>query len=65
MPEPALELRDLSVRYGAVEAVRRLSLVAERGEVVGLIGPNGAGGRRRSRGAGSRSSPKGGASSPT
>ena len=43
MPEPALELRDLSVRYGAVEAVRSLSLVAERGEVVGLIGPNGAG----------------------
>jgi branched-chain amino acid transport system ATP-binding protein len=46
MPEgttPALELRDLSVRYGAVEAVRRLSLVAERGEIVGLIGPNGAG----------------------
>jgi len=43
MPEPALELRDVSVRYGAVEAVRKLSLVAERGEVVGLIGPNGAG----------------------
>jgi branched-chain amino acid transport system ATP-binding protein len=43
MPEPALELRDLSVRYGAVQAVRNLSLVAERGEVVGLIGPNGAG----------------------
>jgi len=41
--EPALELRDLSVGYGAVEAVRSLSLVAERGEVVGLIGPNGAG----------------------
>ncbi|MGZ8781997.1 MAG: ABC transporter ATP-binding protein [Gaiellaceae bacterium] len=43
MPEPALELRDVSVRYGAVEAVRGLSLVAERGEIVGLIGPNGAG----------------------
>jgi branched-chain amino acid transport system ATP-binding protein len=43
MPEPALELRNLSVTYGAVEAVRGLSLVAERGEVVGLIGPNGAG----------------------
>jgi branched-chain amino acid transport system ATP-binding protein len=43
MPEPALELRELFVRYGAVEAVRGLSLVAERGEVVGLIGPNGAG----------------------
>jgi branched-chain amino acid transport system ATP-binding protein len=43
MPEPALELRELSVSYGAVQAVRKLSLVAERGEVVGLIGPNGAG----------------------
>ena len=43
MPEAALELRDLSVRYGAVEAVRKLSLVAAPGEVVGLIGPNGAG----------------------
>jgi branched-chain amino acid transport system ATP-binding protein len=40
---PALELRGLSVRYGAVEAVRGLSLVANRREVVGLIGPNGAG----------------------
>ena len=40
---PALELRDLSVRYGAVQAVHRLSLSAAPGEVVGLIGPNGAG----------------------
>ncbi|MBA3426962.1 MAG: ABC transporter ATP-binding protein [Actinobacteria bacterium] len=43
MADHALELRELSVRYGAVDAVRGLSLVAERGEVVGLIGPNGAG----------------------
>ncbi len=43
MADHALELRELSVRYGAVEAVRGLSLVAEPGEVVGLIGPNGAG----------------------
>jgi branched-chain amino acid transport system ATP-binding protein len=42
-PVPALELRDLSVRYGAVDAVRSLSLVAQPGEIVGLIGPNGAG----------------------
>jgi branched-chain amino acid transport system ATP-binding protein len=38
-----LELEDLEVRYGAVAAVRRLSLRLERGEIVGLIGPNGAG----------------------
>ncbi|HZS31356.1 MAG TPA: ABC transporter ATP-binding protein [Gaiellaceae bacterium] len=40
---PALALDGLSVRYGAVDAVRALSLEVGRGEVVGLIGPNGAG----------------------
>jgi branched-chain amino acid transport system ATP-binding protein len=40
---PALELDDLEVRHGAVEAVRGLSLSVDRGEIVGLIGPNGAG----------------------
>jgi branched-chain amino acid transport system ATP-binding protein len=38
-----LELEGLEVRYGAVAAVRQLSLRLERGEIVGLIGPNGAG----------------------
>ena len=38
-----LELDDVEVRYGAVAAVRGLSLRLERGEIVGLIGPNGAG----------------------
>lgn len=38
-----LELRDVSVRYGAVAAVRNVSLEVGRGEIVGLIGPNGAG----------------------
>jgi branched-chain amino acid transport system ATP-binding protein len=36
-------VRDLVVRYGAVTAVRGLSLDVRRGEIVGLIGPNGAG----------------------
>ncbi len=40
---PTLALERLSVRYGAVDAVRGLSLEVDRGEIVGLIGPNGAG----------------------
>jgi branched-chain amino acid transport system ATP-binding protein len=39
----ALAVEKLSVRYGAVEAVRDLSLEVNPGEIVGLIGPNGAG----------------------
>jgi branched-chain amino acid transport system ATP-binding protein len=39
----ALTVEKLSVRYGAVEAVRGLSLEVRSGEIVGLIGPNGAG----------------------
>jgi ABC-2 type transport system ATP-binding protein len=33
----------VNVRYGAVHAVRDLSLTVERGEMFGLIGPDGAG----------------------
>jgi branched-chain amino acid transport system ATP-binding protein len=43
MPEPALELEGVEVRYGTLAAVRDLTLRVERGELVGLIGPNGAG----------------------
>jgi branched-chain amino acid transport system ATP-binding protein len=39
----ALALENLSVRYGAVDAVRGLSLQVKPGQIVGLIGPNGAG----------------------
>ena len=39
----ALAVEKLSVRYGAVEAVRGLSFEVRPGEIVGLIGPNGAG----------------------
>jgi len=38
-----LALEKLHVRYGAVDAVRGLSLEVSPGEIVGLIGPNGAG----------------------
>jgi branched-chain amino acid transport system ATP-binding protein len=39
----SLVVEKLSVRYGAVEAVRDLSLEVKSGRIVGLIGPNGAG----------------------
>ena len=39
----ALEIEALEVRYGTVPAVRGLSLRLEQGEIVGLIGANGAG----------------------
>jgi branched-chain amino acid transport system ATP-binding protein len=39
----ALAVEKLSVRYGAVDAVRGLSLEVRPGRIVGLIGPNGAG----------------------
>jgi branched-chain amino acid transport system ATP-binding protein len=40
---PLLEVRDLRVTYGHVEAVRGVSLSVEEGRIVTLIGPNGAG----------------------
>jgi ABC-2 type transport system ATP-binding protein len=41
--DPVLEARGLVKRYGAREALRGVSLSAERGELVAVIGPNGAG----------------------
>lgn len=43
MPGTELELDGLSVRYGSIEAVRGVSLSVREGEVVSLIGANGAG----------------------
>jgi iron complex transport system ATP-binding protein len=38
-----IELRDVTVRFGAVDAVRNVSLTVQSGEWLALIGPNGAG----------------------
>jgi len=38
-----LEIRDLQVHYGGIEAVRGISLDVPEGEIVTLIGANGAG----------------------
>ena len=40
---PLLELDDVSVAYGRIEAVRHVSIAVEEGELVTLIGANGAG----------------------
>ncbi len=42
-PRPLLEIRDLSVHYGKVEAVRGVSLAVDEGSIVCIIGSNGAG----------------------
>lgn len=38
-----LEIKNLSVSYGAIEAVKDISLTVNDGEIVSLIGANGAG----------------------
>ncbi len=43
MAERLLELADLRVRYGGIEAVKGVSLRVDEGETVTLIGGNGAG----------------------
>jgi branched-chain amino acid transport system ATP-binding protein len=40
---PILEVRDLCVSYGKVEALHHVSLKVEAGQIVTVIGPNGAG----------------------
>ena len=38
-----LEVRDIRTRYGSIEALKGISLTVDAGEVVTLIGSNGAG----------------------
>src|SRR4051812_22079751 len=40
---PLLEVHDLHTSYGAIQALRGLSFAVEQGQVVSLIGANGAG----------------------
>ncbi|MEM8710242.1 MAG: ABC transporter ATP-binding protein [Planctomycetota bacterium] len=40
---PALEVRGLVKRYGGTKAVKGVDLTVERGQVYGLLGPNGSG----------------------
>ena len=43
MSEPVLSVKDLQVHYGAIHALRGISLEVPEGKVVALIGANGAG----------------------
>jgi branched-chain amino acid transport system ATP-binding protein len=43
MSEPLLEMTSVSIGYGGIEAVRGVSLHVDEGEIVTLIGGNGAG----------------------
>lgn len=39
----ALDARDVRKRFGSVDALRGLSLGVRKGEIYGLLGPNGSG----------------------
>ncbi|MCM2282979.1 MAG: ABC transporter ATP-binding protein [Bdellovibrionaceae bacterium] len=43
MSETILEVQDLNVKYGAIQALKGLSFSVRQGEIVSLIGANGAG----------------------
>jgi ABC-2 type transport system ATP-binding protein len=42
-PGPAVEMRDLTLRFGRFTAVDRVSMSVRRGEIFGFLGPNGSG----------------------
>jgi branched-chain amino acid transport system ATP-binding protein len=40
---PILEVKELSARYGSVEALHAVTMTVEDGEFIAILGPNGAG----------------------
>src|SRR5574344_646507 len=42
-PQPALEIQHLVKRFGSITAIDDISLAIKKGEIFGLIGPDGAG----------------------
>ena len=43
MSEKLLEVKGLHVNYGAIEAIKGIDLYVNKGEVVTILGANGAG----------------------
>ncbi len=43
MPDPVLEVNNITLRFGGVTALDDVSFAIQPGEILGLIGPNGAG----------------------
>ena len=43
MSDLLLEIKDLHVSYGGIQAVKGIDIVVPKGEIVTLIGANGAG----------------------
>ncbi len=41
--EKILEIRDLVIRYGPIEAIKKVSMTIGKGQIVALLGANGAG----------------------
>lgn len=41
--DPILDLRDVSIAFGGIQALDRVTLTVAAGEILGLIGPNGSG----------------------
>ena len=42
MSEPIIELHELTKKYGKFTAVDHINLSVQKGEIFGILGPNGA-----------------------